>query len=257
MTRYKVEINGIDTGKLKVLTNEEMKVLFLRMHSGDLIARDELINGNLKLVLSMVQRFNGRHDNLDDIFQIGCVGLIKAVDNFDITLDVRFSTYAVPMITGEIRRFLRDNQALRISRHLKDISYRLVKEKEMYFADNNKEPTIAYLASKLEVKEKDIIDALDSMQQTISIFEPIYSDNGDNLFLMDQISDSKDEVNNLLNLMALKKGLNKLNDKELFVIGRRYYDGRTQMEIADELQVSQAQISRLEKSALEELKKHF
>ncbi|MBR3841528.1 MAG: SigB/SigF/SigG family RNA polymerase sigma factor [Erysipelotrichales bacterium] len=257
MARYKVDINGVNTANLKVLTNAEMRELFKQIKEGNEEARNELINGNLKLVLSMVQRFNGRHDNMDDLFQIGCVGLIKAIDNFDVNMDVKFSTYAVPMILGEIRRYLRDNQSLRISRHLKDLSYQIVREKEDYYSKNYKEASTSYLANKLGVKEKDIIDAIDSMQQTISIFEPVYSDNGDNLYIMDQITDNKDEVNDLLNSMALKKGLKNLNDKELYVIEKRFYEGKTQVEIAEEMNVSQAQISRLEKSALEELKKHF
>lgn len=257
MARYKVDINGVNTSDLKVLSSEEMKHLFYELKNGNEDARVELINGNLKLVLSMVQRFNGRHDNMDDLFQIGCVGLIKAIDNFDCSLDVKFSTYAVPMILGEIRRYLRDNQSLRISRHLKDISYQIVREKEDFYAKYGKEASTQYLSEKIGVKEKDIIDAIDSMQQTISIFEPVYSDNGDNLYVMDQITDNKDEVEVLLNNMALKKGLKRLNEKELYVIQKRFYEGKTQVEIADEMHVSQAQISRLEKSALEELKKHF
>ena len=257
MARYKVEINGINTSNLIVLRNDEMKRLFLELKKGNNEARDLLIKGNLKLVLSMVQRFNGRHDNMDDLFQIGCIGLIKAIDNFNTNLDLKFSTYAVPMILGEIRRYLRDNQALRVSRHLKDISYQIVKEKEDYFSVYFCEPTIEFLSSKIGVKTKDIVDALDSMQQTVSIFEPVFSENGDSLFLMDQIADNKNDIENLLNSMALKNGLKRLNDKELFVIEKRFYEGKTQVEIAEEMNVSQAQISRLEKSAIDELKKHF
>lgn len=257
MARYKVELSGVDTSQLHVLSNSEMRKLFKEMKEGDLSAREKLIGGNLKLVLSMVQRFSSRNENMDDLFQIGCVGLIKAIDNFDLTQDVKFSTYAVPMILGEIRRYLRDNQSMRVSRHLKDIAYKCMKLREDYVSMNHKEPTIEYLAKELEVKEKDIIDAMDAMQQTISIFEPVFSDNNDTLLVMDQIASKKNEVEYLLNVMSLRRGLRRLNEKEAMVIRERFYKGKTQVEIANDLHVSQAQISRLEKSALEELKKQF
>lgn len=257
MARYKVDLCGVDTGQLQVLSNTEMRMLFKKMQAGDLSARDKLIQGNLKLVLSMVQRFSSRNENMDDLFQIGCVGLIKSIDNFDLSQEVRFSTYAVPMILGEIRRYLRDNQSMRISRHLKDIAYKCMKLKEEYVSEHHTEPTIKHLAQVLEVKEKDVVEAMEAMQQTISIFEPVYSDSTDTLLVMDQIASQKDEIDILLNIISLRKGLRSLNPKEALVIQERFYKGKTQVEIASDLQVSQAQISRLEKSAIEELKKHF
>lgn len=257
MARYKVELCGVDTSQLTVLSNVEMRNLFTEMQSGNLKAREKLIAGNLKLVLSMVQRFSSRNENMDDLFQIGCVGLIKSIDNFDLSQEVRFSTYAVPMILGEIRRYLRDNQSMRISRHLKDIAYKCMKIKEEYIGQYHQEPTVEYLAKVLEVKEKDVVEAMEAMQQTVSIFDPVFNDSGDTLLIMDQIANKKDEIVNLLNVMSLRKGLRKLSDKEALVIRERFYKGKTQVEIASELHVSQAQISRLEKSALEELKKHF
>ena len=221
MSRYKVEISGINTAQLKVLTNAEMKELFVKLQQGDESAKETLINGNLKLVLSIVQRFSNRCENMDDLFQVGCIGLVKSIDNFDLKHEVRFSTYAVPMIMGEIKRYLRDNQVIRVSRHLKDLAYRAFKLKEEYVHKHQKEPSVSWLAQQLEVKEKDIVDALDSTQSVLSIFEPVYNSDGDELFLLDQIKDDKDEIEHLNNLMA------------------------------------QAQVSRLEKNAIAVLKKEF
>lgn len=257
MSRYKVEISGINTAELKVLTNAEMKALFVQLQSGDEQAKEILIQGNLKLVLSIVQRFSSRCENMDDLFQVGCIGLVKSIDNFDLKHEVRFSTYAVPMIMGEIKRYLRDNQVIRVSRHLKDLAYKAFRLKEEYVHQNQVEPSVSWLAQELEVKEKDIVDALDSTQSVISIFEPVYNSDGDELYLLDQIRDNKDEIGKLSNLMALKKSMRHLKDKELDIINKRYYQDKTQTEIAMELGISQAQVSRLEKNAIAALKKEF
>lgn len=257
MGRYKVDICGVDTAKLPVLTSREMTELFEALQSGDKSAKEKLVQGNLKLVLSMVQRFSYRNENMDDLFQIGCIGLIKSIDNFDLSQGVRFSTYAVPMILGEIKRYLRDNQSIRVSRHLKDIAYRSMKFKETFVAQHEVEPTIEQMAVALEVKPKEVIEAMEAMQQTISIFEPIYNDNGDSLLVMDQIKDDRNEIEKVFNLISLKSGLRNLSEKESHVIHERFYAGKTQVEIARDLHVSQAQISRLEKSALDILKKYF
>lgn len=257
MSRYKVVISGINTANLRVLTNKEMKELFVKLQNGELWAKEELINGNLKLVLSIVQRFSSRCENMDDLFQVGCIGLVKSIDNFDLKHEVRFSTYAVPMIMGEIKRYLRDNQVIRVSRHLKDLAYKAFKLKEDYIHAHQTEPTAAWLASQLEVKEKDIVDALDSVQSVISIFEPVYNSDGDELFLLDQIKDDKDEIDLLENVMALKHSMKNLKEKEMDIIQKRYYQDMTQTEIAQELGISQAQVSRLEKNAIATLRKNF
>ncbi len=257
MSRYKVTISGIQTGNLKVLTNQEMKALFIRLQNGDLTAKETLINGNLKLVLSIVQRFASRCENMDDLFQVGCIGLVKSIDHFDLKHEVRFSTYAVPMIMGEIKRYLRDNQVIRVSRHLKDLAYKAFKLKEDYIHQHEKEPTTAWLAQQLDVKEKDVVDALDSVQSVISIFEPVYNSDGDELYLLDQIRDEKDEITLLENVLALKKSMKSLKAKELDIIHKRYYEDKTQTEIAQELGISQAQVSRLEKNAIATLRKNI
>lgn len=257
MSRYKVEISGINTANLKVLKNAEMQELFKQLQSGDEQAKEILINGNLKLVLSIVQRFSSRCDNMDDLFQVGCIGLVKSIDNFDLKHEVRFSTYAVPMIMGEIKRYLRDNQVIRVSRHLKDLAYKAFKLKEEYIHTYQKDPTACWLAQQLEVKEKDIVDALDSTQSVISIFEPVYNSDGDELYLLDQIKDDKNEIELLGNLLTLKKSMTHLKGKELDIIQKRYYQDMTQTEIAQELGISQAQVSRLEKNAIAVLKKEF
>ena len=257
MSRYKVTISGINTNQLIVLSNKEMKELFIRYQNGDLSAKETLINGNLKLVLSIVQRFSSRCYNMDDLFQVGCIGLVKSIDNFDLRHEVRFSTYAVPMIMGEIKRYLRDNQVIRVSRHLKDLAYKAFKLKEEYVHKHQKEPTNAWLAQRLEVREKDINDALDSVQSVISIFEPVYNSDGDEMFLLDQIKDEKDEIGLLGNVLALKKSMKELKAKEMDIIKKRYYEDKTQTEIAQELGISQAQVSRLEKNAIATLRKHI
>lgn len=257
MGRYKVDISGVNTSELPVLKNAEMVALFKQYRLGNEEAKSELIQGNLKLVLSIVQRFSHRCDNMDDLFQIGCIGLIKSIENFDLGHEVRFSTYAVPMIMGEIKRYLRDNQAIRVSRHLKDLAYKVLKEKEIYMHENQIEPTYSQLAEMVGVKEKDVMEALEAIQSVISIFEPIYNDEGDTLFLLDQISDDNNEIDKLSSLISLKQSMKSLSAKELEIIDKRYYQGRTQTEIASELGISQAQVSRLEKSALQCLKKNF
>lgn len=257
MSRYKVTISGINTNQLIVLSNKEMKELFVRYQNGDLSAKETLINGNLKLVLSIVQRFSSRCDNMDDLFQVGCIGLVKSIDNFDLSHGVRFSTYAVPMIMGEIKRYLRDNQVIRVSRHLKDLAYKAFKLKEEYVHTHQKEPSNAWLAQQLDVREKDINDALDSVQSVISIFEPVYNSDGDEMFLLDQIKDDKDEIALLENVLALKNSMKELKTKEMDIIKKRYYEDKTQTEIAQELGISQAQVSRLEKNAIATLRKHI
>lgn len=257
MGRYKVEISGVVTSHIKVLTNKEMKQLFEQLQAGNEQAKEELMHGNLKLVLSIVQRFSSRTENMDDLFQVGCIGLMKSIDNFDLRHEVRFSTYAVPMIMGEIKRYLRDNQVIRVSRHLKDLTYKIYKLKEEYMHTYQKEADVAYLAQKLEVKEKDIVDALTSMNSVVSIFEPIYNKDGDELLLLDQIQDEHNETASVSQLLALKKGMRYLKEKELDIINKRYYMDMTQTEIAKEMGISQAQVSRLEKGAIEILKRQM
>lgn len=254
MARHRVEICGVNTANIKVLSNDEMIDLFVRYQNGDMLAKDDLINGNLKLVLSILKKYNNRTDNMDDLFQVGCVGLIKAIENFDLSHDVKFSTYAVPMILGEIKRYLRDNCALRVTRSLKDTAYKANKMKEQLTNELNREPTIKEIAEKLEIPEFDVIEALDSMREAVSMSEPIYSDGGDTIYLSEQIADNKDKVGLDLSIM-LKESLNKLKEKERFIIYKRYFEGITQMELSEEIGISQAQISRIEKNSLEELKK--
>lgn len=258
MSRYKVDITGVNTANLKVLKNDEMVELFKQLQdTNDLEAKEKLMNGNLKLVLSLVQRFSNRCDNLDDLFQVGCIGLVKAIDNFDLSHEVRFSTYAVPMIMGEMKRYLRDYQSIKVARHLKDISYKVYQLKEEYMHNHQKEPDVAYLAKTLEVSEKDIVDALGSMNAVISIFEPIYNSDGDEMYLLDQIKDDKNEAERINNIITLHNSMKQLDKKELNIIQKRYYNDMTQNEIANELGISQAQVSRLEKNALLHLKKQF
>ena len=254
MARHRVEICGVNTANIKVLSNEEMIELFKRYQSGDEVAKEDLINGNLKLVLSILKKYNNRTDNMDDLFQIGCVGLIKAIENFDLSHEVRFSTYAVPMIIGEVKRYLRDNSSLRVTRSLKDIAYRANKVKEKLTNEFNKEPTIKQISEELELSEFEVIEALESTKETISMFEPIYSDSGDTIYLSEQIADNKDKVGLDLSIM-LKDALSLLKEKERFIIHKRYFEGITQMELSEEIGISQAQISRIEKNSLETLKK--
>lgn len=256
MAKHKVEISGINTSDIKVLSNEENKELFEKMYNGDKIARNDLINGNLKLVLSIIKNFTTRTDNLDDLFQVGCVGLVKAIDNFDTSYDVKLSTYACPLIIGEIKRYLRDNSTLRIARSIKDIAYKTLKLKEELMDSNGISPTNEEIAKILNVEEFEVTQALESLKEPVSMYEPIYNDGGDTIYLFDQISDKKNEIDLDLKI-ALNKAINNLKNREQLIILERFIEGKTQMEIAEELGISQAQISRIEKSALNNIKKRI
>ena len=255
MSKHKVDITGIKTNQLKVLKQKEQVELFKKLKQGDKLAREELINGNLKLVLSILKKFNNRCDNMDDLFQIGCVGLIKAIDNFDLNYNVKFSTYAVPMIIGEVKRHLRDDNIIRISRSIKDIAYKTLKAKEQFMLENGREATMSELSKILEIDEIDIINALEATKGSVSMFEPIYNDGGETIYLFDQIENPNESSNNWNNKILLSDALNKLKTKEQFIIYQRYLIGKTQMEISDELGISQAQVSRIEKNALNNVKK--
>ncbi|MBO8159332.1 RNA polymerase sporulation sigma factor SigG [Thermosyntropha sp.] len=253
----KVEICGVNTSKLPVLKNEEMKSLFKSMREGNKEARDKLIQGNLRLVLSVIQRFSNRGEYVDDLFQVGCIGLIKAIDNFDLNQNVRFSTYAVPMIIGEIRRYLRDNNPVRVSRSLRDIAYKALQVREKLVCDNSSEPTIAQIAEELKIPREEVVFALDAIQEPVSLFEPIYNDGGDPILVMDQISDEKNTDDTWLEEIAIKEAMKKLNDRERHIVALRFFGGKTQMEVAEEIGISQAQVSRLEKAALKQLRKNI
>lgn len=250
MARNRVEITGVNTSELIPITNERMMEIIPLAQNGDESAREELVHGNIKLVLSVVKKFNNRKENLDDIFQVGCLGLLKAIDNFDFSHGVRFSTYAVPMIIGEIRRYLRDNSPIRISRSLKDIAYKALQFKEQYINEFQKEPTIELIAKELEIDEIDVVVALEAMQDPISIYTPIYNNGNDEIYLMDQIGDDEDVEEKRVLKMTIQQGLKRLNERERDIINKRYFLDKTQMEIADEIGISQAQVSRLEKAAL-------
>ena len=250
MALNKVEICGVNTAKLPTLTNEEKELLFERIKNGDKEARELYIKGNLRLVLSVIKRFGSSNENADDLFQIGCIGLMKAIDNFDTTLNVRFSTYAVPMIIGEIRRYLRDNSAIRVSRSLRDIAYKAIYARENYVKKNLKEPTITEIASEIGIEKEEIVYALDAIQSPMSLYEPVYTEGGDTLYVMDQISDKKNREENWVQDLALQDAISRLNPREKYIIRLRFFEGRTQMEVASEIGISQAQVSRLEKSAL-------
>ena len=253
----KVEICGVNTSKLPVLTNKEKDELFIKIKNGDEEARQTFINGNLRLVLSVIQRFLGRKESADDLFQVGCVGLIKAIDNFDLTQGVQFSTYAVPMIVGEVRRYLRDNNSIRVSRSIRDLAYKVIQYKEKYIKENGKEPTITQIAKELEVTEEDIAFSLDAIQDPVSLQEPIYNDGTDNIYIMDQVRDLKNTDESWAENMTIVQAMEKLNTKERDIIIRRFFDGRTQMEVADEIGISQAQVSRLEKSAINHIRRLY
>ena len=253
----KVEICGVNTSELPVLKNNQMMELLLKIKEGDEEARQEFVRGNLRLVLSVIQKFNNRGENIDDLFQIGCIGLIKAIDNFDLSQNVRFSTYAVPMIIGEIRRYLRDNNPIRVSRSLKDIAYKALQVRERLVRNNAKEPPVSEIAKELELEVEDVVMALDAIQDPISLFDPVYQDNGDAIFVMDQVQDKKDTDENWLQEIALKEAIKKLNSREKLVLDLRFYKGRTQIEVADEIGISQAQVSRIEKNALKNMKKYI
>ncbi len=253
MQYNKVEICGVNTAKLKVLTEEEKMELLRRMKDGDPTAREELIKGNLRLVLSVIQRFTNRGENMDDLFQIGCIGLMKAIDGFDVTMGVKFSTYGVPMILGELRRYLRDNNAVRVSRSLKDIAYQAMQEKERLTNLNNKEPTVEEIAKNLGLKRTDVVLALESIVDPVSLYEPVFSDGGDTIYVMDQLGDHNDDKN-WLDEIALKEAIKNLNDREKRIMSMRFFSGKTQMEVAAEIGISQAQVSRLEKGAIRKIK---
>lgn len=256
MARHKVDICGVNTANMKVLTNEENKELFQKLKEGDPFAREDLINGNLKLVLSILRKFNGKTDNLDDLFQVGCLGLVKAIDNFDISYDVKLSTYAVPMILGEIKRYLRDNSSLRVSRSIKDLAYKTLKLKEELVTTNGIEPTDKEIAAILGVTEFEISNALESLREPMSMYEPIYNDGGDTIYLFDQISNKKEEYD-LDYKLAVDKAMSNLKPRDRQILEERFMIGKTQMEIASELGISQAQISRIEKNAIKVLKKNI
>lgn len=253
----KVEICGVNTSKLKTLSGEEKRNLLARVKNGDEKARDELVFGNLRLVLSIIQRFAGRRENMDDLFQVGCIGLIKAIDNFDLDKEVELSTYAVPMIIGEIRRYLRDNSALRVSRSLRDLAYRALGAKERLSAGSDHEPTVAEIAKELDEPIENVSEALESIVDPVSLYEPMYNDGSDPIYVMDQISDDKCSDEIWLEDIALREALEKLSPRERAIIEMRYYRGKTQMEIAGEIGISQAQVSRLEKGALDSIRKNF
>ncbi len=258
LTRNKVEICGVDTSKLPVLKNEEMRLLFRQMQSGeDLSARDKLVNGNLRLVLSVIQRFNNRGEFVDDLFQVGCIGLMKSIDNFDLGQNVKFSTYAVPMIIGEIRRYLRDNNPIRVSRSLRDIAYKALQVRERLMSETSREPTAEEIAKVLEVPHEEIVFALDAIQDPVSLFEPIYNDGGDPIFVVDQLSDERNRDSNWIEEIALKEGMRRLNDREKLILRKRFFQGKTQMEVAEEIGISQAQVSRLEKAAIKQMNKNI
>ena len=253
----KVEICGINTAKLKVLKSEESMNLLRRAKAGDSGARDELIAGNLRLVLSVIQRFSGRGENADDLFQVGCIGLIKAIDNFNTDLDVKFSTYGVPMIIGEIRRYLRDNSAIRVSRSVRDTAYRILQAKESYIAQHQKEPTVDELANLLEIRREDVVLALDAVVDPVSLFEPVYTDGSDTVCVMDKVRDDKNTDEVWLERIALDDAICKLSDREKRILALRFFQGKTQMEVSEEIGISQAQVSRLEKNALNQIKKEL
>ena len=253
----KVEICGVNTSKLPLITKEEKEELLIKIKNGDKEARTKYINGNLRLVLSVIQRFYGRGENADDLFQIGCVGLIKAIDNFDLNQGVQFSTYAVPMIIGEVKRYLRDNNSIRVSRSVRDLAYKTIQFKERYTKEHGKEPNIEQIAKELGVEKEEISLSLDAIQDPISLQEPAYNDGTENIYIMDQVKDSKNTDESWTEKMTISQIMGKLNDKEKMIISKRFFDCKTQMEVADEIGISQAQVSRLEKNAVEHIKRLY
>ncbi len=253
----KVEICGVNTAKLKVLRSDETARLLRRTKEGDLKAREELIEGNLRLVLSVIQKFAGRGENADDLFQVGCVGLIKAIDNFDISQPVKFSTYGVPMIVGEIRRYLRDNNAIRVSRSMRDTAYRVMQARERLMARDQREPTVEQLARELDLPREEVVFAMEAIVDPVSLFEPIYSDGGDTVCVMDQVKDTKNTDEQWLEQIALRDAMDRLGERERHILALRFYEGKTQMEVSAEVGISQAQVSRLEKNALKAIKKNI
>ena len=253
----KVEICGVNTAKLKVLKNEETMALLRRTKEGDQEARRQLIEGNLRLVLSVIQRFSSRGENVDDLFQVGCVGLIKAIDNFDINQPVKFSTYGVPMIIGEIRRYLRDNSAIRVSRSMRDTAYRVLQVRERLISETQREPTVEQIAKELDIPREDVVFAMDAVVDPVSLFEPVYSDGTDTVCVMDQVRDNKNTDEHWLEHIALKDALDRLGEREKHILALRFYEGKTQMEVSAEVGISQAQVSRLEKNALKTIQKNI
>ena len=251
----KVEICGVNTAKLKVLKNEETLELLRRTKAGDMAAREELIAGNLRLVLSVIQRFHNRGENADDLFQVGCIGLIKAIDNFNVDLDVRFSTYGVPMIIGEIRRYLRDNSAMRVSRSMRDTAYKVLQTKEAFLAQHQREPTVEEIAAAMGVKREEVVAALDAIVDPVSLYEPVYDHEGDTICVMDQVKDAKNTDERWLEHIALKEAIARLSERERHILDLRFFQGKTQMEVSAEVGISQAQVSRLEKSALKQIRR--
>lgn len=251
-----MEICGVNTSKLKVLKEKEKRELLIKIKDGDNSAREQFIKGNLRLVLSVIQRFNNRGENVDDLFQVGCIGLMKSIDNFDLSQNVRFSTYAVPMIIGEIRRYLRDNNSIRVSRSLRDIAYKALVVRDKYVKDHNKEPTIAEISKELNIPREEVVFALDAIQDPVSLYEPIYHDGGDAIFVMDQVKDNKNIDDNWLKSITIKEAMKRLSEREKLILNLRFFNGRTQMEVAQEIGISQAQVSRLEKTALNHMRKH-
>ncbi len=253
----KVEIAGVNTARLKVLKNEETLALLRRVKEGDQAARTELIEGNLRLVLSVIQRFAGRGESADDLFQVGCVGLIKAIDNFDVNQPVRFSTYGVPMIVGEIRRYLRDNSAIRVSRSMRDTAYRVLQARDRLMAQGQREPTVEQIAKELDIPREEVVFAMDAIVDPVSLYEPVYSDSGDTLCVMDQLSDRRGTDEDWTDRIALKDALRRLDERERRILSLRFYEGKTQMEVSAEVGISQAQVSRLEKGAINTIRKHL
>lgn len=253
----KVEICGVNTAKLPILNNEQKKILFDKILQGDEQAKREYIYGNLRLVLSVIQRFSNRGEHMDDLFQVGCIGLIKAINNFDISQNVKFSTYAVPMIIGEVRRYLRDNNSIRVSRSLRDTAYKALQIKERLTGENSKEPSVEEIAKELGIPKEDVVLALDAIQDPISLFEPIYHDGGDALFVMDQVKDEKDGDDLWLENISINEAMRRLSEREKHILNLRFFEGKTQMEVSSEVGISQAQVSRLEKSALRHMRKYM
>jgi len=251
----KVEICGVNTAKLPVLKNDETQKLLLKTKSGDRRAREELIHGNLRLVLSVIQKFSGRGENLDDLFQVGCIGLIKAIDNFDTSQNVRFSTYGVPMIAGEIRRYLRDNSSVRVSRSMRDTAYRVLQAKEKLTGESGRDPSLDEIAKHLGIKREDVVFSMDAISDPVSLFEPVYTDGGESICIMDQIGDERCTDEHWLEKVALSDAISRLGEREKRILALRFYDGKTQMEVANEINISQAQVSRLEKNAINQIKK--
>ena len=257
MAIHKVEICGVDTSSLPVLDNERMRELFPKIRAGDTGARHEFIQGNLRLVLSVIQRFHNRGESVDDLFQVGCIGLIKAIDNFNTELGVRFSTYAVPMIIGEIRRYLRDNNPIRVSRSLRDLAYKALRSRDALVYRLNREPDIREIAEEMDAREEDVAMALEAIQDPVSLFDPIYQDGGDAIYVLDQVKDARVDENDWVRDISINQALQKLGERERTIIRSRFFEGRTQMEVAGEIGISQAQVSRLEKSALAQMRRYI